>query len=102
MLLFRRGMVGKGPLYWYTITVMSSAQKDKIEITPPEKSPVTMLMGTIGDTTWRMFVPTIGLTLLGYYLDTTINTLPWFTIIGIIVGGSLSALLVYRQLKKEL
>lgn len=32
---------------------------------PPSLSTVTLLLRTIGDTTWRMFIPTIGMTILG-------------------------------------
>lgn len=66
---------------------------------PPEKSTVFLLLGTIADTTWRMFVPTIGLTILGVYLDNTISSKPWMTVLGIIIGTVIAGELIRRQLK---
>lgn len=54
----------------------------------------------MGDTTWRMFVPTIGLALLGYWLDRQWHTAPWVMLLGLIIGSALAGLLVRRQLKK--
>ena len=59
-----------------------------------------MLVGTIGDTTWRMFVPTIGMTILGLLVDKWLHTTPWIMIAGIAIGIWLAYLLVKRQLKK--
>ena len=67
---------------------------------PPKPSTVILLLSTIGDTTWRMFVPTIGLTVLGVYIDKSINTLPWCTLAGIAVGSVIAGMLIRRQLKK--
>lgn len=55
------------------------------------------ILTSIGDTTWRMFVPSIGFTLLGVWLDGQLSTKPWLMIIGIGVGCLLAFLLVYRQ-----
>lgn len=63
-------------------------------------SPTILLLGDIADVTWRMFVPTIGLTLLGKYIDGLSHSAPLFLICGIILGASLSILLVIRQLKR--
>ena len=59
-----------------------------------------LLIGDIGDTTWRMFVPTVGLTIVGLYLDTLIATKPWMMILGIIIGAAVAWLLVKRQLDR--
>lgn len=58
------------------------------------------MLATIGDTTWRMFVPTIGLTIAGLFLDKWLQTKPWLMIVGIICGAALSYVLVKRQLNK--
>jgi len=80
---------------------MSTSQNDgDKKPTPPERSTVVLLLGTIGDTTWRMFVPTIGLTVLGLLADKQLHTTPWIMIVGIIVGTLIAALLVRRQIKK--
>lgn len=57
-----------------------------------------VLLGTIGDTTWRMFVPSVGFTLLGVWLDSQFGTKPWLMTIGIFVGFLGAFLLVRHQL----
>jgi hypothetical protein len=80
---------------------MSTSQNDgDKKTTPPEKSTVVLLLGTIGDTTWRMFIPTIGLTVLGLLADKQLHTTPWVMTAGIIAGTLVAALLVRRQIKK--
>lgn len=80
---------------------MSSSPKKRDESpAPPEKSTAILLLGTIADTTWRMFVPTIGLTVMGVILDNSFGMKPWCTIIGIIIGVGVSGLLVWRQLRQ--
>lgn len=80
---------------------MSTSQNDSgDQKVPPTKSTVVLLLGTIGDTTWRMFIPTIGFTIIGVIIDNMLKSKPWGTIIGIVIGVALATLLVYRQLKK--
>ena len=80
---------------------MSRSQNDRgTTPTPPPQSTVVLLLGTIADTTWRMFIPIIGLTLLGVFGDNTYQTKPWLTISGIVLGVALASVLVIRQLKK--
>jgi hypothetical protein len=80
---------------------MGSSQNDSDKKpTPPDKSTVILLLGTIGDTTWRMFVPTIGLTVLGLLADKQLHTTPWIMIAGIILGIILAYVLVRRQIKE--
>ena len=80
---------------------MSTSQNDgDKQSTPPDASTVILLLTTIGDTTWRMFVPTIGLTILGLMADKSLNTTPWIMILGIITGAYLAYVLVKRQIKK--
>jgi hypothetical protein len=80
---------------------MSTSQNDgDKKPAPPEQSTVILLLGTIGDTTWRMFIPTIGLTVLGLLADKQFHTTPWIMVAGIIVGTLIAALLVRRQIKK--
>ncbi len=79
---------------------MNDARDEKDSFAaPPDKSTVILLLGTIGDTTWRMFIPTIGLTLAGVYGDNSLSTKPWLTVLGIITGTGLAALLVRNQLR---
>lgn len=67
--------------------------------TPTKSSPVVLLLGTIADTTWRMFVPLIGLTILGVMGDNSFHTKPWCTTLGIVLGAIIATLLVLRQLR---
>lgn len=80
---------------------MSASPKKRDEQpAPPDPSTVLLLVRTMGDTTWRMFVPTVGCTIGGLLLDKHFATTPWYLIIGIVLGTALSTLLIYRQLKK--
>jgi hypothetical protein len=80
---------------------MGSLQNDDDKTPPPpDKSTVILLLGTIGDTTWRMFVPTIGFTVLGLVADKWLHTTPWIMIAGIILGTYGAYVLVRRQIKE--
>lgn len=57
-----------------------------------------LLLTTIADTTWRMFVPAIGFTMLGVWLDGQFGTKPWLMFAGIIVGAVGAWLLVKKQI----
>lgn len=67
---------------------------------PPSREMVVLVFSTVGDTTWRLFVPTIGGTLLGLWADKSWDTTPWLTILGIILGSVVAGALVWAQLKK--
>lgn len=69
-------------------------------IVPPRSSTVILLLLTIGDTTWRMFIPIIGLMVLGLVTDKWLHTTPWIMIMGLVAGVGLSALLIKKQIKK--
>lgn len=76
-----------------------TSQDKKSEDTPTfDRSTVTFMLTTIADTTWRMFIPTIGLTFLGWLADKQWGTKPWLLTLGVIIGASISAVLVRRQL----
>ncbi|OYW85593.1 hypothetical protein B7Z17_02035 [Candidatus Saccharibacteria bacterium 32-49-10] len=59
-----------------------------------------MLTLTFLDTTWRLFIPSVGLTVLGLLLDREFGTKPWLMVAGIIVGSAVAVYLVRSQLKK--
>lgn len=66
-------------------------------------SPVStgaLLALTFLDTTWRLAIPSIGLTILGLNLDSTLGTKPWLMFAGILLGSGLAVYLVYLQLKR--
>ncbi|MEI7918153.1 MAG: AtpZ/AtpI family protein [Candidatus Saccharibacteria bacterium] len=78
------------------MTGSPKANDDKVK---QPRSAAILLSLTILDTTVRMFVPTIGGTFVGIALDHIFNTVPVFTAVMIIVGFSVSILLVVTQLK---
>lgn len=67
---------------------------------PSLRSDGLYLITSMADTTWRMFVPTIGLLLLGNALDERLNTKPWLLLSGVVIGGFIAAILVKKQLAK--
>jgi len=78
---------------------MSSDKRDTSS-SPPPRSTVILLLGDIADTTWRMFVPTIGFGALGFWADGSMHTTPWLSIAGVILGALLAGALIWQQLKK--
>ena len=65
---------------------------------PTETEALGEILATIGDTTWRMFVPSVGFTLLGVWADGQLDTKPWLMVVGIVVGFTGAALLVKKQI----
>ncbi len=74
-------------------------QKTDISVSKTDDS-TTLLMKTMIGTTWRVFLPTIGLTLLGLWLDNVINMKPWLTFGGIAIGVIVAVVLVWLQVVK--
>lgn len=66
-----------------------------------QPSPTTVLVTSIADTTWRMFVPTIGMLLLGRMIDSSYQTKPWGMVVGVVIGSLVAGLLIKKQLEKE-
>jgi F0F1-type ATP synthase assembly protein I len=67
---------------------------------PDHKNPISDLkiIQSFADTTWRIAVPVVGLTLIGIYIDKHHGTKPWLTLAGSIVGFIIAGLLVKRQI----
>lgn len=65
-----------------------------------EADTTSLMMQTIIGTTWRMFVPTIGLTLVGLSIDMMVGTRPWMTISGICLGFAGAFALVWLQIAR--
>ncbi len=74
-----------------------ATEKDKKQAVP-KQSDVFVLFGTIADTTWRMFIPIIGLMLLGSVVDDHFNMKPLGVIAGVIIGSVIAVKLVLHQL----
>lgn len=64
---------------------------------PADTETMAVILGTIGDTTWRMFVPSVGGTLFGVWLDSVFGTKPWLMAVGIVLGLVFAFVLVQRQ-----
>ena len=76
----------------------AAADKSDKQGVPPNKSTVLLLFTIAADTTWRMFVPAVGFTLLGAWADNALGTKPALMFIGIVVGAALAFLLVKKQI----
>ncbi len=59
-----------------------------------------LLLVTMADTTWRIFVPAAAFVGAGLWVDWQQGTRPWATFIGLIVGFIVAALLIRAQIKK--
>lgn len=66
---------------------------------PPKQSTVLLLL-TIADTTWRLFIPMVGFTIIGLLADKQFGTKPWIMVVAIILGVATAYLLVRSQIKK--
>lgn len=61
---------------------------------------IAALLRDMADTTWRMFVPIVGLLLIGRYLDTRWDTKPFLMLAGAAIGAVIAWRLIKLQLKK--
>lgn len=77
------------------VMVSKKAKKDET----PSANDVLVLFGTIADTTWRMFVPTLLGLALGLWADSSFGTKPLWTLLGVVVGVSICLGLIYVQMK---
>jgi F0F1-type ATP synthase assembly protein I len=62
----------------------------------------TLSPGAIGlqflDTTWRIAVPVVIMTLIGIFVDLQLGTKPWLTLVAVVIGFALAGVLLKRQL----
>ncbi|MGK2896797.1 MAG: AtpZ/AtpI family protein, partial [Candidatus Saccharimonadales bacterium] len=47
-----------------------------------------------------MFVPTIGLALIGDFFDSMLSSRPWLMLVGTALGAAVEYWLIWHQLKK--
>ena len=74
------------------------AKKTHVQTGKKSEAEVSLLMAkTVAGTTWRMFVPTIGFTLVGLAADYCYGTKPWLMVAGIALGFAVSFSLVWLQ-----
>lgn len=80
---------------------MATTQHDNKAPAPvPSSKTVLLLIGTLVDTTLRLFVPTLSGLLIGFFLDQHFATKPFLSLAGITLGVVIAALLIYMQVKK--
>jgi F0F1-type ATP synthase assembly protein I len=66
----------------------------------PNRGTAVMMLATIADTTWRLFVPVLTLVGLGLYFDHKLDQKPIFGLAGAIIGTVIGFLLVRQQYKR--
>lgn len=66
----------------------------------PNRSTTILLLATIADTTWRLFVPVFVLFGVGLYIDTRQHQKPIFGLAGAILGAFLGFALVRQQYRQ--
>jgi hypothetical protein len=81
---------------------MTQSPSPKKKTTKEPPSAAILLLMTTADTTWRMFVPTIGFVLIGVALDDYFDTLPWLSLAGLLIGSVIAGLLIRQLLKKDI
>ena len=64
-----------------------------------DPSPTMVVLATIGDTTWRMFVPVLGGAIIGYGIDKLVASRPVGVLAGTFIGSIIAVVLVYMQYK---
>lgn len=95
-------------LYTTSVSLVQYANvmADSISPTPGSettryKSAIAPVLLDMADTTWRMFVPTIGLLLVGRHFDVQYGTKPWLMLAGAVLGSLVAAMLIRNQLKMK-
>ncbi len=79
----------------------AASDSTKSDKSVPSESATLMLIATMADMTWRMFVPTIGLLLVGNMLDDRWHTSPWLMLVGALIGAAIATLLIRAQLRRK-
>lgn len=88
-----------------TLLQSSNVMADTSATTPGShearsKSVALPVLLDMADTTWRMFVPTIGLLLVGRHFDVKFGMKPWFMLAGVAVGALIAAVLIKSQMSR--
>lgn len=71
--------------------------------TPDERrssNAAVVILLEMADLSWRIFVPTLSLLLLGHWLDTKIGSSPWLMFVGVAIGSLGAWLLIKTQLNR--
>ena len=71
-------------------TALSASRHDNVT--------VGMMARDYLDVTWRIAVPVVMLTLVGIWLDKTLGSKPWLTLLGALIGFVIAGFLIKRLL----
>ena len=63
----------------------------------PNSGTTLLILGTIANTTWRMFTPVIVLLIVGMQLDKRLGHRPLWSLAGVVLGFAIAVWLVYMQ-----
>jgi hypothetical protein len=77
---------------------MSNNDQNK-EAPTRNRENMRLLLSTMADTTWRMFVAPAILVTAGIFGDLKFKTAPWLTVLGLCLGLTISILLIRQQLR---
>jgi F0F1-type ATP synthase assembly protein I len=77
------------------------AAPQKPTATSPPQKPQKLSVGReLLDTTWRMTIPVVLFAGLGIFVDKSIGSQPWVTLLGTIIGFVFAVLLVKKQIER--
>lgn len=79
---------------------MTKSPMSNDKATDESQSAGILLLLTVADTTWRMFVPTVGGAIAGMILDNIYGTVAKWTVALIAVGIATTTLLITLQFRK--
>lgn len=79
---------------------MTSKQSPPKTDVSVQRQVVGLMWTTFGDTTWRLFIPSVGGTILGVWADNSWGTTPLMIIIGTGLGMACAIWLVVLQYRK--
>ncbi|MFZ2125072.1 MAG: hypothetical protein WA087_00765 [Candidatus Saccharimonadales bacterium] len=79
---------------------MTKSPMSNDRATEEPQSAAILLLLTVADTTWRMFLPTVGGAIVGIILDNTYGTVAKWTVALIAAGIAITTLLIILQFRK--
>lgn len=80
----------------------TDAKKPTSEPEVSAKRAALFVIGTIADTTWRIFLPVLGGIAVGAWIDQSYGITPFAIITGTLLGAFASGGLIYGQIKQGL